>query len=175
MEREPQLPRLNLPPIEAEVRREADGIVRIYDNLRRKFVALTPEEWVRQHFVRFLISEKGYPEGLMANEVPLKLNRTSRRCDTVLFERQTIKPLAIVEYKAPHIEITQKVFDQIARYNLIMGARLLMVSNGLTHYCCLRTSPDSDPEATPPPPLRYAFLKEIPTYSDLLHLLETKL
>lgn len=181
METTSTLPQLNLPPFRADVRRDADGIVRIYDNLRRKFVALTPEEWVRQHFVRFLIAEKGYPEGLMANEVALKLNGTSRRCDTVLFERQTIRPLAIVEYKAPSIEITQKVFDQIARYNLIMGARLLIVSNGLSHYCCLRTSPDpvdgdclddaqhpsADASSTP---LCYAFLREIPAYPELLSL-----
>lgn len=157
------LPRLNLPPIKARVRScDADGVVRIYDSLRQKFVALTPEEWVRQHFVAYLVDELGYPPSLMANEVPLTFNGTRRRCDTVLFARQSLRRLMIVEYKAPHIEITQGVFDQIARYNLVMEAPLLIVSNGMAHYCCLR----NESSATP-----YTFLREIPPYSRLRELL----
>jgi hypothetical protein len=102
----------------------------------------------------------GYPEGLMANEVSLKFNNTRRRCDTVLFTRGDVRPLAIVEYKAPEIEITQKVFDQIARYNMVMGARLLIVSNGLRHFCCLLS----------PTTATYKFLREIPSYNQLLQL-----
>ena len=102
----------------------------------------------------------------MANEVSLTFNNTPRRCDTVLFRRQTLDPVLIVEYKAPHIEITQQVFNQIARYNLIMKAPFLMVSNGLTHYCCMRAD-DSHPESSVPP---YRFLTEIPAYDRLMEL-----
>ena len=113
-----------------------DGVRRVYDALRRKFVALTPEEWVRQHFVAYMTGELGYPAALMGNEVGITLNGTSRRCDTVLFSRNGLVPLMIVEYKAPHIEITQRVFDQIVRYNMVLHARWLVVSNGMRHFCC---------------------------------------
>lgn len=156
---------LNLPPAHLRVRTDADGVRRIYDQLRDKFVALTPEEWVRQHFTRFMIDSLGYPQALMANEVSLKINDTTRRCDTVVYDSASLatpdttpRPLVIVEYKAPEIEITQKVFDQIARYNLVMGARLLIVSNGLRHYCCLSTPASSQ---------GYRFLPTIPPYSTL--------
>lgn len=148
---------LNLPAFDCRIERSADGIVRIYDRLRRKFVALTPEEWVRQHFVNFLVSDKGYPAGLMANEVSLKLNRTARRCDTLVYSR-TGQPLVVVEYKSPAIAISQTVFDQIARYNSVIDARYLIVSNGMTHYCCR-----SDDERQ-----GYVFLREIPPYDELV-------
>lgn len=154
----PKHPRLNLPPAELRVVHSRDGIWRIFDRLRDKFVALTPEEWVRQHFVEYLIEVLGYPRALMANEVSLMVNTTRRRADTVVYRREDLTPLVIVEYKAPHIEITQKVFDQIARYNLTMGARLLIVSNGMNHYCAL-ISPDG-----------YRFLRSIPEFSALSEL-----
>lgn len=147
---------LNLPAFACRFERGSDGIDRIYDCLRRKFVALTPEEWVRQHFVNYLISALAYPEGLMANEVSLKLNNTARRCDTLIYSRQG-KPLMIVEYKAPEVSIAQKVFDQIARYNSVVGAKYLVVSNGLRHYCCRFGCQDGG----------YEFLKEIPPYAAL--------
>lgn len=147
---------LNLPSFDCRLSRGDDGVTRIYDRLRRKSVALTPEEWVRQHFVNFLVSELGYPSGLMANEVSIKLNRTARRCDTIIYSREG-RPLAIVEYKAPTITITQSVFDQIARYNSVIGAPYLIVSNGLTHYCCRF---DSNAQT-------YTFLREIPSYAEL--------
>ena len=125
---------LNLPTFAAKVK-EKDGKHVIFDPVRRKFVALTPEEWVRQHFVNYLISDKGYPKELLANEVPLKLNGTSKRCDTVAYNR-FLTPLMIVEYKAPHIEITRTVFDQIVRYNMVLHVRYLAVSNGFSHFCC---------------------------------------
>ncbi len=147
---------LNLPSFDYRLSRGDDGVTRIYDCLRQKFVALTPEEWVRQHFVNYLITTLGYPRGLMANEVSLKLNRTARRCDTIVYSRQG-RPLAIVEYKAPTVAITQTVFDQIARYNSVIGASYLIVSNGLAHYCC-RFDDNSQ---------SYTFLREIPGYSAL--------
>jgi len=131
-----QLPKLNLPPAPLDVRRCDDGVVRVFDALRGKYVALTPEEWVRQHFVRHLIDHLGYPAALMGNEVSLTLNGTARRCDTVLFSPEGLVPRMIVEYKAPGVEITQKVFDQIVRYNMVLHARWLAVSNGMRHFCC---------------------------------------
>lgn len=104
------LPVLNLPPANAPLRRDEDsrrGGLEIYDCLRRKWVALTPEEWVRQHFVQFLISERGFPEVLMANEVALTLNNTIRRCDTLIYTRN-LKPLCVVEYKRPDVAVTAK-------------------------------------------------------------------
>lgn len=130
------LPRLNLPPLTApRIETGADGVRRIFDPLRGKFVALTPEEWVRSHFTAWLTGSLGYPAALMANEVSLTLNGTARRCDTVVFNREGLTPRMIIEYKAPHIEIAQKVFDQIARYNMVLRAPYLVVSNGLRHFC----------------------------------------
>lgn len=147
---------LNLPEYEYRLEKGNDGVSRIYDRLRKKFVALTPEEWVRQHFVNFLITTLNYPEALMANEVSLKLNKTSRRCDTVVYSHEG-RPLAVVEYKAPTVNITQKVFDQIARYNSVIGACCLIVSNGMSHYCCRFDHKRQS----------YSFLRELPQY-DLL-------
>lgn len=107
----------------------------IFDELRKKYVALTPEEWVRQHFVHYLIAQKKYPPGLIANEISLNLNGTSKRCDTVVYDKQA-RPRVIIEYKAPHITITEKVFAQISRYNLVLRVDYLIVSNGMQHYCC---------------------------------------
>ena len=104
---------LNLPGFAPKVA-EKDGKRMIFDPVRQKYVALTPEEWVRQHFVNYLITLKKFPKELLANEVLVKLNGTSKRCDTVVYNR-FLEPLVIVEYKAPHINITNAVFDQIAR------------------------------------------------------------
>ena len=126
--------RLNLPPYPIKVV-ERDKKQLIFDFLRRKYVALTPEEWVRQHFVAFLIGEKGYSPALMANEVRIELNGMSRRCDTVVYQRD-LRPRVIIEYKRPDVKISQRVFAQICRYNLVMQVDYLIVSNGLEHYCC---------------------------------------
>jgi hypothetical protein len=151
------LPALNLPSADLRLRQDGSR-TDVFDPLRRRYVRLTPEEWVRQHFVRFLIDHKGYPAGLLANEVSLQLNGTSRRCDSVLFGRDSM-PKMIIEYKAPHIPLTQKVFDQISRYNIIMRTPWLLISNGMQHVCC-----HLDLEAQ-----TYAFLPEIPSYTDLWH------
>lgn len=146
---------LNLPPYATKVA-VRDGKNTIWDIIRRKYVALTPEEWVRQHFVHFLVEHKGYPASLLANEVALTLNGTSRRCDTVLYDR-TLSPRMIIEYKAPHIPITQKVFDQICRYNLVFRVDYLIVSNGLSHYCCRMDYVHQS----------YQFLTDVPEYGEL--------
>lgn len=146
---------LNLPGFTPKVA-EKDGKRTIFDPVRRKYVALTPEEWVRQHFVNYLVTARNYPKDLLANEVMVKLNGTSKRCDTVVYDRFLV-PLVIVEYKAPHIPITRSVFDQIARYNMVLRVGYLIVSNGINHYCC---KIDYDSQT-------YAFLDGIPAYDEL--------
>ena len=146
---------LNLPPFDIKLQ-QRDGKSFIFDPLRKKYIALTPEEWVRQHFVHFLTDFKGYPKGLLANEVQLNLNGTKKRCDTVFFNKD-LSARMIVEYKAPHVEITQAVFDQITRYNMVLKVEYLIVSNGLRHYCC-RIDYNT---------MQYTFLPDIPAYTEL--------
>lgn len=148
--------KLNLPDFDIKLTREADGSVKVYDRLRGKSVVLTPEEYVRQHFVNYLITVKRYQHSLMANEVSLRLNGTARRCDTLVYTPD-LRPLVVVEYKAPHIVIDQKVFDQIARYNSVIRAPYLIVSNGISHYCCRYISETGE----------YIFLRDIPTWNEL--------
>lgn len=147
---------LNLPACQFQIMRGLNGD-KIFDRLRKKFVVLTPEEWVRQNFVNYLIEYKGFPVSLMVNEVAITLNNTRRRCDTVVYSK-TAEPLVIVEYKASSVEITQQVFDQIVRYNMVLRAQYLIVSNGLNHYCC---SIDYNNNS-------YKFIKDIPNYDDLM-------
>ena len=144
---------LNLPAYDAKISEE-NGKLRIFDPLRKFHVTLTPEEWVRQHFVNYLVNHKGYPTTLTANEVAIKLNDTSRRCDTVVYDKQ-LQPKVIVEYKAPTVKITKDVFAQISRYNLILKVDYLIVSNGLQHYCCKM---DYEKQS-------FNFMQEIPEYS----------
>lgn len=126
---------LNLPFSEQKITVTDSGKQLIYDKLRCRYVTLTPEEWVRQNFVDYLINHKGYPRGRIGNEISLKLNGTSRRVDTLVTDAQG-NPLVIVEYKAPSINISQRTFDQISRYNLVFGAPYVIVSNGMNHFCC---------------------------------------
>lgn len=128
------MPPLNLPYYAAKIS-EKGGKRFIYDVVRQKYIALTPEEWVRQHFVNYLITELGFPPARIANEVSLVLNGTSKRCDTVVYDRY-LDALMVVEYKAPSVEIGQPVFDQIVRYNMALRVNYLVVSNGINHYCC---------------------------------------
>ena len=146
---------LNLPPCPLKISNDA-GKYSVFDVLRKKYIALTPEEWVRQHFVHFLIEHKGFPQALLANEVQIRLNATKKRCDTVLY-RRNLSARLIVEYKAPSVEITQAVFDQITRYNMVLKVDYLIVTNGLQHYCC---QIDYTRQT-------YCFLPEIPAYSEL--------
>jgi len=146
---------LNLPAFPTKISKR-NGKNVIFDDIRKRYVALTPEEWVRQHFVHFLIDHKNFPASLMANEVSVKLNGMSRRCDTVLYSRDLSARL-ILEYKAPDIVITQSVFDQITRYNMVLRVDYLIVSNGLQHYCCKMDYENHS----------YAFLQDIPDYTQL--------
>lgn len=151
------MPDLRLPPMQTKIQRGKDGVERVWDELRQKYVALTPEEWVRQHFVNWMISDKGYAKSMMANEIGIHVNGMSRRCDTVVFGRDK-RPIAIVEYKAPNVKITQDVFDQIVRYNLSLHASYLIVSNGLNHYCCKINYQNNT----------YHFIPNIPDYRTLI-------
>lgn len=150
---------LNLPAHPLRIEMGLDGRPEIYDPIRSKWLLLTDEEWVRQNFVSHLVEDLGYPRSVIGNEVGLTLNRTRRRADTVVFGRDG-KPMVIVEYKAPAVEITQAVFDQIVRYNMVLRARVLAVSNGLAHYACL-----IDYERN-----SYQFLKDMPEYEAVVNL-----
>ena len=147
---------LNLPKYGIKIKNDK-GHQSIFDVLRRKYVALTPEEWVRQHFVHFLIEHKGYPKALIANEIQLAIGNKKLRCDSVLYDR-TLKPRMIIEYKAPTVSITQKVFDQITIYNMLLHVDYLVVSNGIKHYCCRMDYANQ----------KYLFLEDIPDYQNLL-------
>ena len=147
---------LNLPLFEPQIRLQENGKPTIFDVLRNRYVALTPEEWVRQSFIHYLLTDKGYPKTLLANEMAINLNGTSKRCDSVLFDTK-MQPKMILEYKAPNISITQKVFDQITRYNMVLHVEYLVVSNGLHHYCCKIDLKEN----------RYTFLQDIPAYENL--------
>lgn len=125
---------INFPKYEFKVRHMGEQ-PQIFDAIRKRFVALTPEEWVRQHWLRYLVEEKKYPRSLVAVEMSLKLNKLSKRCDIVVFGRNGL-PQLIVECKAAEVKLSQKVFDQIARYNLALKVSYLVVSNGWKHYCC---------------------------------------
>jgi hypothetical protein len=125
--------------------------------LRRKYVALTHEEWVRQHFVQYLVLEKKYPASLIINEAGIKLNSRNKRCDTIVYSHR-LDPLMIIEYKEPNIPITQQVFDQIARYNITLRVRYLIVSNGMNHYCCRMDYEN----------MSFEYLGEVPEYGELM-------
>ncbi|MFA6831064.1 MAG: type I restriction enzyme HsdR N-terminal domain-containing protein [Bacteroidaceae bacterium] len=146
---------LNLPSYSTKVISK-NGKEFIWDILRQKYLVITPEEWVRQHFVQMLINHYEYPSGLMANEVPLTLNNTKRRCDTVVYDRSG-NPVIIIEYKRTTVPLTQKVFDQISRYNIVMKVPYLFVSNGIRSIAC---SVDYENN-------KITFLYDIPKYSDL--------
>ncbi len=127
--------------------------ISIFDEIRKKFVILTPEEWVRQNVVKFLLEEKRYPKSYINVEKLIKINDLNKRYDVVVFEPDG-KIFLLIECKAPEVKISQQTFDQIARYNLVLNASYLMVTNGLNHYFC---QTDFENE-------KYNFLKELPNY-----------
>jgi hypothetical protein len=146
---------LNLPVFEHRIKNSEKGKI-IFDPVRSKYVALTPEEWVRQNFLQYLIQVKKTPKNLICVEMSLELNGLAKRSDIVVHNRQG-NPLLAVECKASTVKITQSVFEQLARYNLLLKVSYLVVTNGLTHFFCKF----SDTEQ------RYLFLEDIPEY-DLL-------
>lgn len=133
--------------------KNSENKVSIFDPIRKKFILLTPEEWVRQHTIQFLIQEKKYPVSHINVEKLVKVNDINKRYDIVVFKSNG-EILLLIECKAPEVAVTQTTFDQIARYNLILQAEYLMVTNGLNHYFCQM---DFEQE-------RYHFLQDLPNY-----------
>ncbi|MEI7726725.1 MAG: type I restriction enzyme HsdR N-terminal domain-containing protein [Bacteroidota bacterium] len=148
--------KLNLPHIEARTRIGKNGKEEIFDEIRKKFVRLTPEEWVRQHFLQWMIVHLGYPASLIVVEAALKYNNMLKRFDILAYGSDG-RPCLVVECKSPGVEITQSVFDQVAMYNMTLTVDYLAVTNGIAHYACR-----IDHEKR-----TYAFLKDIPTYEIL--------
>lgn len=147
---------LNLPIYSFNIKSE-DNRKLIFDPIRKKYIVLTPEEWVRQNFIQYLINEKNVPEGLIIQEHKVKLNTLNQRSDIVIYSRSGT-PILIVECKAPSVKLTQATFEQIARYNIILQVKYLIVTNGLNHYCCMINTEEKS----------YSFLKDIPKYEDLV-------
>jgi hypothetical protein len=147
-----QLQPLQLPPYPFKIT-DTNGRLMLFDEIRKKQVVITPEEWVRQHFVQYLINQKNYPKALIKLEGGLRLNGMPRRSDIVVFNKDGAKIL-MVECKAPSVAITQKVFDQVARYNMAHKISLLAVTNGLQHYYCTIDFVNES----------YRFIEELPAY-----------
>jgi hypothetical protein len=145
---------LNLPSFALKIKEE-NGISYIFDQTRKKYLVLTPEEWVRQHLIHFLIEVKKYPRSLMKLEGGLKLNNLQKRSDILLFNKYG-KKIILVECKAPSVKINQETFDQIARYNFVHKVEWLLVSNGIQHFCCRI---DYEKKT-------YNFVEELPDYPD---------
>jgi hypothetical protein len=133
--------------------KNSENKVAIFDEIRKKFILLTPEEWVRQHTIQFLLNENQYPKSYINVEKLIKINDLSKRYDVVVFQPNG-EIFLLIECKAPEVLISQNTFDQIARYNLVLKAKYLMVTNGLNHYFCQM---DFENE-------KYVFLKELPEY-----------
>ncbi len=147
--------KLNLPIYPSDLKIQANQKT-IFDPCRKKHVALTPEEWVRQNFLWYLHHDLNYPMGLLSVEMALNLNGLTRRCDIVAFN-QTGKANAIIECKAPRVKITQEVFTQIATYNIKLQVDFLIVTNGLNHYCCKMDYINNS----------FDFTQELPLFSSL--------
>jgi hypothetical protein len=143
---------LNLPTYQFKFKQK-EGRAQIFDEIRKRYVALTPEEWVRQNFLQYLIQEKKFPSSLISVEAGLKYNQLQKRMDVLAYDKLG-SPYLMVECKAPEVKITQDVFDQIARYNIVFKVKYLVVTNGLQHFCCMM-----DYENT-----TYQYLEQIPVF-----------
>jgi hypothetical protein len=135
--------------------KNSENKIAIFDEIRKKFILLTPEEWVRQHVVQFLLQDKNYPKSFINIEKLIKVNELNKRYDIVVYQPNG-ELFLLIECKAPEVKITQQTFDQIARYNLVLNAKYLMVSNGLNHYFC---KIDFENE-------KYVFLEELPNFGE---------
>jgi hypothetical protein len=146
---------LNFPHFDFRLRME-NNRQEIYDPVRHKFVSLTPEEWVRQHLIAYLIHHKNYPVAMIGVEKKLLLNKQPKRFDLVVFSRKA-HPFLLVECKAPGVEITEKTFDQAARYNMLLHAGYFLITNGLEHYTCRLDYLNK----------QYIFVEEIPHFNEI--------
>ncbi len=145
--------KLNLPLYEFRIKKQNNKIF-IFDDIRKKHVTLTPEEWVRQNFIRFLVEEKSFPKSYIAVEHEINVNGLRKRCDGLVYNRQ-MQPMVILEFKAPSVNITQETFDQAAVYNSKVGAKYFILSNGMMHICCLLNEN------------AYVFLQEVPDFKSI--------
>lgn len=145
---------LNLPTYDFKLKKDQDKLL-IFDTQRKRYVRLTAEEWVRQHFVHFLIDEKNYPPALLAVEKQIEMNGLKKRCDAILYSNTAI-PQLIIEFKAPDCRINQSVFDQVAVYNSKLNVDYFMISNGIEHYFCELDKNNS----------KYIVGKDIPDYEE---------
>jgi hypothetical protein len=145
---------LNLPAFEVKVKK-SEGKVFIFDSVRKKYVALTPEEWVRQHVVNYLVNHRFYPKSLFRIEGSLNYNSLQKRSDILIYDRAG-KPWMLIECKSFSIKLTQRAFNQAAIYNMTVGARYVAVSNGMVHYCCVAPGPGETAE----------FLEEFPEFEE---------
>ena len=143
-------------PASFRIRNEEAG-AEIFDSIRKKFVRLTPEEWVRQHLLKYLVTEKKFPASLIAVEKELTVAGIRKRTDVVVYSTLA-EPLLIAECKSPDVLLNQSTFDQAARYNLSLMVSYFLLTNGLTHFCCRLNSSEK----------KYEFLQEIPEYSELI-------
>ncbi len=146
---------LNLPEYDLKIQQAGDKLM-IFDIIRKKYVALTKEEWVRQHFIHYMVQEKGFPLSLISVERGLKLLKMQKRYDIVIFNNKG-EPKLIVECKSPEISLSQDAFDQAARYNMGLKVDYMIISNGIDHYCCKINYENDD----------YTFLDDIPKYSEI--------
>jgi len=144
---------LNLPKYQFRLRKNSDGKTEIFDAIRKRFVVLTPEEWVRQNFIRYLIEEKHFPASLMAVEKGLKVNGMHKRTDIVQYNKLG-NPVLIVECKAPEVKLGQDTFDQAARYNMTLQVDYLIITNGMEHYACRMNYAEKE----------IKFLRELPDF-----------
>ena len=147
--------KLNLPDYTFKIKEE-NKTTKIFDEIRKKYVVLTPEEWVRQHLIKYLIDEKGYPKSLIAVEKGLRVNNLAKRTDILIYSREG-KPILMVECKSYQAKVDQAVFDQASRYNIAFQLPYLVASNGLNHYCAKIDFKRRN----------FKFLNEIPRYEDL--------
>jgi len=150
-----KMQQLNLPSYPIKLKEE-NGVKYIFDTVRKKYLKLQPEEWVRQNFIQYLVQEKKYPVSLIEIEKGLKYNELQKRADIVLNSTQG-KPVVLVECKAPQVKISQATFEQVAVYNTVFKVPYLIVTNGLDHYCAKINFEDNS----------FQFSEEIPEYSEL--------
>ncbi len=153
-----QLPRLNFPDYEFKLQRSSDErqSLKIFDIIRKKYVSLTPEEWVRQHLLHFLVNERKFPQSLVSVEKKLLINNLEKRTDVVIYS-SSLKPVLLAECKSPKVPLTQAVFDQAARYNMTLNVGYFLITNGLESFICRIDHANQS----------YSFLQEIPTYEEM--------
>lgn len=154
-----ELPRLPFPDYQFKLQQaiEPGQSLKIFDIIRKKYVVLTPEEWVRQHLLQFLVNERKFPQSLLSVEKKVLVNRLYRRTDIVVYSN-SLRPLMVAECKAPSVSLNQLAFDQAARYNMTLGVSYFLISNGLSTHCC-RVDVENR---------SYVFLEDVPLYSDLI-------